>query len=99
MIVYTNEGFDKKSYRKFNIDSNKVKLSDIESDVEPTVINAQLSKTETSVISVASTSQFANFEGIAVGAANTGYVKIGSEIIGYESVGTGVLNIKNCKKI
>ncbi|MDA7688099.1 excinuclease ABC subunit UvrC [Pelagibacteraceae bacterium] len=28
MIVYTNEGFDKKSYRKFNIDSNKVKLSD-----------------------------------------------------------------------
>ena len=28
MIVYTSEGFDKKSYRKFNIDSNKVKLSD-----------------------------------------------------------------------
>ena len=73
--------------------SNKVKLSDIESDVEPTIITADLSKTETSVISVASTSQFVNFEGIAVSAANTGYVKIGSEIIGYESVGTGVLNI------
>ena len=28
MIVYTSEGFDKKSYRKFNIESNKVKLSD-----------------------------------------------------------------------
>ena len=28
MIVYTSEGFEKKSYRKFNIDSNKVKLSD-----------------------------------------------------------------------
>ena len=28
MIVYTSEGFDKKSYRKFNIDSNKVNLSD-----------------------------------------------------------------------
>jgi len=78
--------------------SNKVKLSDIESDVEPTVINAQLSKTETSVISVGSTSQFINFEGIAVGAANTGYVKIGSEIIGYESVGTGVLNIGNSQR-
>ena len=73
--------------------SNKVKLSDIESDVEPTVITADLSKTETSVISVASTSQFTNFEGIAVGAANTGYVKIGSEIIGYESVGVGELLI------
>ena len=73
--------------------SNKVKLSDIESDVEPTVITADLSKTETSVISVASTSQFANFEGIAVGAGNTGYVKIGNEIIGYESVGVGELLI------
>ena len=73
--------------------SNKVKLSDIESDVEPTVITADLSKTETSIISVASTSQFANFEGIAVGAANTGYVKIGSEIIGYEGVGVGELLI------
>jgi len=28
MIVYTNEGFDKKSYRKFNIDPKSVKLSD-----------------------------------------------------------------------
>ena len=73
--------------------SNKVKLSDIESDVEPTVITADLSKTETSVISVASTSQFTNFEGVLVSAANTGYVKIGSEIIGYESVGAGELLI------
>ena len=78
--------------------SNKVKISDIESDIEPTVITAELSKTETSVISVASTAQFNNFEGIAVGAANTGYVKIGSEIIGYESVGTGVLNIGNSQR-
>ena len=73
--------------------SNKVKLSDIESDVEPTVITADLSKTETSVISVASTSQFTNFEGIAVSAGNTGYVKVGGEIIGYESVGVGELLI------
>lgn len=28
MIVYSEEGFEKKSYRKFNIDSSKVKLSD-----------------------------------------------------------------------
>ena len=28
MIVFSNEGFDKKSYRKFNIDSNKVKPGD-----------------------------------------------------------------------
>ena len=28
MVVFSNEGFDKKSYRKFNIDSNKVKPGD-----------------------------------------------------------------------
>ena len=28
MIVFSNEGFDKKSYRKFNIDSSKVKPGD-----------------------------------------------------------------------
>ena len=28
MIVFSNEGFDKKSYRKFNIDSNKIKPGD-----------------------------------------------------------------------
>ena len=78
--------------------SNKVKLSNIESDVEPTVMNAELSKTETSVISVASTSQFTTFEGISVSGVNTGYVKIGSEIIGYESVGAGVLNIGNSQR-
>ena len=78
--------------------NNKVEFSNIESDVAPTTISATLSKTETSVISVGSTSQFTNFEGIPVSGINTGYVKIGSEIIGYQSVGVdatgnGVLNI------
>ena len=50
-------------------------------------------KTESAVISVGSTEQFANFEGVPVGAANTGYVKIGNEIIGYRAIGNGVLNI------
>ena len=49
-------------------------------------LNADLSRTETNVISVASTSQFYNFEGIPVNATNTGYVKIGNEIIGYSGV-------------
>ena len=78
--------------------TNKVKLSDIESDVEPTVLSANLDKTEISVISVASTSQFSNFEGVSVSATNPGYIKIGNEIIGYESVGTGVLNLGNSQR-
>ena len=73
--------------------TNKVKISDIESDVEPTILTSSLLKSQTSTISVGSTSQFANFEGLPVSATNIGYVKIGTEIIGYQSVGTGVLNI------
>ena len=76
-------------------DDNKVELIDIESDVSPSNLSATLSKTESAVISVASTSQFVNFEGVPVGTANTGYVKVGNEIIGYRSVGSGVLNISN----
>jgi len=68
---------------------NKVSIKDIESNVEPTTLNADLSRTETNVISVASTSQFYNFEGIPVNATNTGYVKIGNEIIGYSGVVSG----------
>ena len=73
--------------------TNKVELTNIESDVDSTTLSSKLSRTETNVISVASTSQFANFEGIPVSSTNIGYVKIGTEIIGYQSVGTGVLNI------
>ena len=74
-------------------DDNKVELIDIESDVTTTTLTSALLKTESAVISVGSTEQFANFEGVPVGAANTGYVKIGNEIIGYRAIGNGVLNI------
>ena len=79
-------------------DINKVKFIDIESDVTPTILTASLSKTDSTSISVASTSDFVNFEGIPVGAANTGYVKIGNEIIGYSAVTStngGELTISN----
>ncbi len=74
-------------------DDSKVQFIDIESDTTPTILSSALLKTESAVISVGSTSQFVNFEGVAVGAANTGYVKIGNEIIGYRAIGNGVLNI------
>ena len=76
-------------------DSNLVSISDIETDTSPTTLTSTLNSSETATISVASTSQFVNFEGIPVSGINTGYVKIGREIIGYQSVGTGVLNIAN----
>ena len=73
--------------------SNKVKIKGIESDVSPTALTEQLSSTDTTKISVGSTSQFVNFEGIPVTPTNIGYVKIGDEIIGYQSINEGSLQI------
>ena len=73
--------------------SNKVVIENIQSDVAPTTLSDQLSRTETGSISVASTTNFDTFEGIPVSGTNIGYIKIGNEIIGYESVGVGKINL------
>ena len=73
--------------------TNKLDLKNISSDVVPTELSATLLNNESSSISVASTSVFTNFEGAPVSGINTGYVKIDNEIIGYDGVGGGVLNI------
>jgi hypothetical protein len=70
--------------------NNKLTLSNIESNIAPTTLSATLLSSDTS-ISVASTSNFTTFEGIAVSASNPGFIKIENEIIKYESVGTGQL--------
>ena len=74
---------------------DKVRIYDAESSYSPTSLSAELSISENNVISVANTSIFTTFEGIPVGAANTGYVLIGQEIIGYSAVGNGSLTITN----
>ena len=73
--------------------TNKVQIKGVESDVTPTTLTSVLTRSETNTIGVGSTTPFTNFEGIPVSATNIGYVQIGEEIIGYQSVGTGVLNI------
>ena len=69
---------------------NKVIISDAKSDVLPTELSVDVASNETS-ISIASTSQFAEFEGAVVSAANTGYAFMNSEIISYTSVGISSL--------
>jgi len=73
--------------------TNKVVLSDIESSVAPTTLNASLSNTETTNITVASITNFSTFEGQSVSGTNPGYVKIGSEIISYTSASGSTLTI------
>jgi hypothetical protein len=70
--------------------NNKLTLYNVESNIIPTTLSLPLLSTDTS-ISVASTSNFTTFEGIAVSGSNPGYIKIENEIIKYESVGTGQL--------
>jgi hypothetical protein len=70
--------------------NNKIKLSGITPNSSPTTLTQSLTNSSV-IISVASTAQFASFEGIPVSNTNPGYVLIENEIIRYESVGNNSL--------
>ena len=73
--------------------NNKLKLSNISSNLEFTSLTTDLTDDSTTV-SVASTlsPDLNTFEGLTVSASNPGYILIGDELIKYESVGVSVLN-------
>jgi hypothetical protein len=73
--------------------TNKLSIRDAQSSTAPTILTVTLTSQEVSTVSIADTSNFATFEGIAVGANNPGYIKIENEIIAYTSVGSGTLTI------
>ena len=73
--------------------TNKVIISDIQSNVPATTLSSALAIDGSTTISVASTSNFTTFEGQTVSGSYLGYVKIGDEIISYNSVGSGTLSI------
>jgi hypothetical protein len=73
--------------------TNKVILSDVQSNIEPTILSATLSVSDTTSVSVANTSNFTTFEGVEVSGSNPGYIKINNEIIAYDGVGSGSLSI------
>ena len=81
--------FDHMMYAK----NNKLTLYTVQSSLSPSTLSAPLSSQEVSNISVASTSNFATFEGIPVSTTNPGYVKIENEIISYIGVGNATLTI------
>ena len=70
-------------------DNNFVTLADIEPDTTPVLLTDALGIND-QVISVASTSEFSTYAGIST---SQGYVKINSEIIYYNSIGTNQLGI------
>ena len=71
---------------------NKTKFQGIKPDTPNVKLAASISATETTQISVGSTSSFGFFEGAPVHQNNPGYIKLGDEIIKYQSVGADTLN-------
>jgi len=70
---------------------NKVLLTDVESNLIPTTISENYSRTTTSNLDVVDGSLFTTFEGLTVGAGNSGYVRIDDEILGYTGVSGNTL--------
>ena len=73
--------------------TNKAKLTSVQPTTKLVELPSSITATEESILTVgaANTSIFAFFEGVPVGAANTGYLILGNEVIGYETVGASSL--------
>ena len=70
-------------------EQNRVNITGVMSDVEPTKLSLQYGKNSTSTISVQSTDNFTTFENVSVGATNPGLLEIGGEIIKYTGASGG----------
>ena len=70
-------------------ETNRVTISDVESDVPPTKLSLPYGQSSTSTISVVSTTDFTTFENVSVGATNPGYLQIGDEVIKYTGASSG----------
>ena len=70
---------------------NKVTLTDVESNLIPSSISQNYSRTSTSNLGVLVGSGYTTFEGLTVGAAQTGYIRIEDEVIGYTGVSGNTL--------
>ena len=71
---------------------NKVKIVDFQSDVSPVLLSDAIDDDTTNFV-VSDISILENFEGSQVSTANTGYLKIGKEIISYTGFATATKQI------
>ena len=70
---------------------NKVEISGVQSDIKPTKLTAAYTATSTSPLSVVKAEDFEEFENVGVGTTNTGFLRIGEEIIEYTSVANNTI--------
>ena len=72
--------------------TNKAKLTSVQPTTKLVELPSSITASATSLeVGAANTSIFAFFEGSPIGAANTGYLILGNEVIGYETVGADSL--------
>ena len=71
--------------------NNYVILSNVQSDINPTKLSIAYNADSVGPISVDNSSNFGTFENVGVGTTNQGYLLIGSEIIKYTSVSSGII--------
>jgi len=72
-------------------ETNRVTLSNVETDVVPTKLSLPYGQSSTSTISVVSTDNFTTFENVSVGATNPGLLQIGDEVMQYTGASGGSL--------
>jgi len=70
-------------------ETNRVTISEVESDVVPTKLSLPYGSSSTSAISVESTDNFTTYENVAVGATNPGLLQIGDEVMKYTGASGG----------
>ena len=83
--------FDHKNHGMHS-STNKVRVSNFHPDVKPTLITSNVNDDSTT-IDLTSGTDFATFEGQAVGSAHTGYLLIDKEIISYKSISNNQITI------
>lgn len=71
--------------------NNKLQLTGVESDISPSILTSALLSTELNTIFVEDSSVFETFEGLPVSNLNPGYVKIGDEVISYQTASSNEL--------
>ena len=67
-------------------EDNLVRISGAQSDVKPTKLSSAYNVDSVGSISVDDSTSFTTFENVGIGTTNTGFIKIGDEIIEYTDV-------------
>jgi len=91
--AYNNGRYIKIDHENHGMHSpaEKVQILGVNPDSIPTKLTVSYGATETSSISIASTSGFGTYDGSSVGVSNPGYALINGEIIKYQTVLSGQL--------